>query len=357
MPIRFRCVHCSQPVTVADGREGTSVRCPKCGRSIQAPALGLPQEVPAAGPRVPPPAAPHAPPPTAPAPPRRVAPAPPRAPSAPAPPPATPGFVPHRAASRVPYELYIALALVLLLTLLYAFLCQDGAPAAGGALGHALGIIGFVLMLSTETLYSLRKRLKRFAFGRMSVWLRAHIVTGIVGPYLVLLHTGWRFHGLAGILTLLTIVMVLSGFVGRYIYTAVPRTLDGAEVEGRELERRIAAADGEFKALGLDRQVADALAQPHAEGWRLVLTRPLWRWRQRQRLRRLVERLDASRRTAHLRELLEERLRLQMQMESLSAARRLLALWHVVHVPIGVVLFTLAFLHIAGALYFSTFLR
>ena len=46
--------------------------------------------------------------------------------------------------------------------------------------------------------------------------------------YLVVLHAGWKFNGLAGVLTLVTIVVVISGVIGRYIYTAVPRTLVNA---------------------------------------------------------------------------------------------------------------------------------
>lgn len=64
----------------------------------------------------------------------------------------------------------------------------------------------------------------------MQSWLQFHIFTGLVGPYMVLLHTSWKFNGLAGATTLLTIVIVVSGFIGRYIYTHVPRTLEGLEI-------------------------------------------------------------------------------------------------------------------------------
>ena len=76
-----------------------------------------------------------------------------------------------------------------------------GVPAAGGLVGHSLGIVGFVLMLMTETLYSLRKRAMRRPRGSMRAWLQVHIFTGIVGPYLVFLHSAWSFNGLAGALT------------------------------------------------------------------------------------------------------------------------------------------------------------
>ena len=105
-------------------------------------------------------------------------------------------------------------------------------PAAREFFGHTLGIVGFILMLMTEILYSLRKRSRSAAWGRMSSWLKFHIYTGLIGPFMVLLHTSWKFNGLAGATTLLTAIIVISGFIGRYIFTRIPRTLDGLEIEG-----------------------------------------------------------------------------------------------------------------------------
>jgi len=36
---------------------------------------------------------------------------------------------------------------------------------------------------------------------------------------------------------------------------------------------------------------------------------------------------------------------------------RLLALWHSVHIPLGLTLFTAAFIHIGAAIYYATLLR
>ena len=105
-------------------------------------------------------------------------------------------------------------------------------PAASEFFGHTLGIIGFILMLMTEILYSLRKRSRSAAWGRMSTWLKFHIYMGLVGPFMVLLHSSWKFNGLAGAATLLTFIIVVSGFIGRYIFTRIPRTMDGLEIEG-----------------------------------------------------------------------------------------------------------------------------
>jgi hypothetical protein len=41
----------------------------------------------------------------------------------------------------------------------------------------------------------------------------------------------------------------------------------------------------------------------------------------------------------------------------LARTRRLLSLWHTIHVPIGLVLFTAAFIHSIAAIYYATLLR
>ena len=264
--------------------------------------------------------------------------------------------------SQVGYELVFSLIAVVAITAGYAYLAQEGVPQPSGLLGHSLGIVGFLMMVSTEVLYSLRKRVQGIHLGRMSTWLQFHIFTGIVGSYLVLLHAGWKFNGLAGVLTLLTVVVVLSGFVGRYIYTAVPRSLDGVMVAVAELEEQIASADRRLQELGLDHQGAAALAAATnlpRRGWMLVLGRHFLRWRQKRHWRRAVRNLDAAGRAqaAQLEQLLAERQRLDMQLNSLDATRRLLALWHLFHIPLGGVLFTLAFIHIAAALYYATLMK
>jgi hypothetical protein len=177
-------------------------------------------------------------------------------------------------------EFWLALFVNMIITAIYSLVVYltRTIPPAGELFGHGMGILGFMLMIMTETLYSLRKRSRVAHWGKMSNWLQFHIFTG-VGPYMVLLHSSWKFHGLAGATTLLTIIIVMSGFIGRYIYTRIPRTADGLEING-------------------------ALSE-----------------------------------------------------QSLRQARQLLALWHTIHIPIGMALFVSAFAHIGAALYYVTFSR
>lgn len=267
--------------------------------------------------------------------------------------------------------LYALLAMVLITVVYMAAITRLGAvPAAGNLFGHSLGIVGFVLMLMTETLYSWRKRSRRARWGRMSSWLRFHIVTGLVGPFMVMLHTSWKFHGLAGVVTAMAVVIVFSGFVGRYIYTAVPRTAEGLALEVGELEAQIASAQARLEQWlaaqpAASRAAASDLAAqsqvlPSASGAALVLGRPFLGRRSGRDARRERRRLRAEVGAAQSRELdglLRQRHTLERQAASLVSARQLLAVWHSVHIPIGLVLFTAAFVHVGAALYYATLLK
>ncbi len=266
-------------------------------------------------------------------------------------------------------ELWWALVAIFIITLLYTGVVAilGSVPAARSFFGHSLGVIGFLLMLMTETLYSMRKRARSVRWGKMASWLQFHIFSGLVGPYLVLLHTAWKFNGLAGVVFLLTIIIVISGFIGRYIYTAVPRTADGVELQARELgaqirqienelSRQVAAQPVEAQALS-QRLVALSSYQGSSKG--AVLGRAFQEinirltWQREQRQLEPAARAQLS----QLGRMSYQRRQLRRQMESLAMARRLLATWHAIHIPIGMALFIAAIAHIAGAVYYSTLLH
>jgi hypothetical protein len=253
-----------------------------------------------------------------------------------------------------------------LVTLLYlgVTLLWQQVPAASEFIGHSLGILGFILMLSTETLYSLRKRTRSARWGRMASWLEFHIYTGLVGPFLVLLHSSWKFNGLAGIVTLLMVIVVLSGFFGRYIYTAVPRTADGVEVAASTLAQEINHAQQQIEA-GLKDQPAEfqtllkRSAMNEHQGVVFIFGRFFYdlvdRLRWWSALRRINPQLRQQ--AVDLQGLVRQRSNLRSQLSSLALARKLLGVWHAVHIPIGMALFTAAFVHIVGAIYYATLLR
>jgi hypothetical protein len=266
-------------------------------------------------------------------------------------------------------ELWLAFIAILAITALYLFMMVmlNGVPHASGFFGHMLGVLGFILMLCTETLYTLRKRSRSARWGRMSQWLSFHIFTGIVGPYMVLLHTSWKFNGLAGVTLLLTVVVVASGFIGRYIYTAVPRTADGVEVEAAMIESLIRDVELELQgwlrrrpelARSLGSQLA-TVPQLQQGSLAVIVERSFFDWHQRLRWWRTKQRLDANLRSQveQVEKLVRSRNLLRRQHASLAMARRLLALWYAIHIPLGMSLFTAAFIHIGAAIYYATLLR
>lgn len=272
-------------------------------------------------------------------------------------------------------ELWHSFLTIILISLLYLFVVMSTReiPRASDLFGHTLGVAGFILMLMTEILYSWRKRQRSRSarLGKMVSWLRFHIFTGIVGPFMVLLHTSWKFNGLAGVLLLLTIVVVVSGFIGRYIYTAIPRTSDGVALEAFEMEREIAAVEAELTRWQAEhpesaRFVGARLSvMPKAPGGQvgLVLGRGWADWAARLRWRRVLlhERWGVNReireQMRQLDQLIKRQQALRRELASLAMARRLLALWHVVHIPLGMALFAAAFIHIVAAIYYATLLN
>jgi hypothetical protein len=236
-------------------------------------------------------------------------------------------------------------------------------PYGGDPFGHWLGVLGTLLMVATELVYSARKRWPRFKWGAVRHWLSLHIFTGIVGPVLVLMHTGLQFDGLAGLTMLLTALVVASGFVGRYLYTAVPRTLAGVEVDRRQLEAEAARLQEELLAwsAGKSERVRALVAREAAGAeaadlsTRALLLRRLEEWREARRLSAALRTLDREERArvAEVEKSLRRRGRLVRQIRSLQAVRQAMGWWHVLHIPMGLTLFSAAAIHIVATLYYG----
>jgi hypothetical protein len=262
-------------------------------------------------------------------------------------------------------ELWAAFIAIVLISIVYLFvvIMLGGIPAASDFFGHSLGILGFLLMLMTETLYTLRKRSRNARLGRVSSWLQFHIVTGLVGPYMVLLHSSWKFNGLAGVVMLMTGVVVISGFIGRYIYTAIPRTADGMEMESGELQLQINGLEVEInKWMGKQTQVSEDLMRLSTvtlSDSSSSFANPFGEFSYRFSMWNLRRKMDPQVRAQAelISDLLNRQRLLDRQRRSLVQARRLMALWHTLHVPIGLALFTAAFIHIIAAIYYATLLR
>lgn len=131
----------------------------------------------------------------------------------------------------------LAFAVLTSSILVIAWIARDeGHLTAEEGPGYWLGIAGASIMLLL-LIYPLRKRMKILrSFGRVAGWFRLHMVLGIVGPVLIVLHSNFKLGSLNSALALITMLTVVtSGIVGRYLYGKVHKGLYGSQLRMREI--------------------------------------------------------------------------------------------------------------------------
>ena len=147
-------------------------------------------------------------------------------------------------------EPVIVTALVLLMLIFWlGFQFHQSPRFAGSLWGGVLGVTGAVLML-VPLVYLVVKRVKLLnrwvtQFVSMRTLLAWHIYAGVLGPILVIIHSSHKFDSTLGIaLTGMTLVVVLSGFVGRYLLIRFTQTISEKKEILTQLEinyRQVAA--------------------------------------------------------------------------------------------------------------------
>jgi|HubBroStandDraft_6_1064221.scaffolds.fasta_scaffold00283_8 hypothetical protein len=107
-----------------------------------------------------------------------------------------------------------------------------------GTIGIKLGMLGVFLFFLIH-LYPLRKKWGWLARqGNSRHWLDFHVILGTFAPLIVAFHASFkfRFGNIAGLAFWSVLCVTLSGFVGRYLYSQIPRNLNAAELSMKELE-------------------------------------------------------------------------------------------------------------------------
>lgn len=220
--------------------------------------------------------------------------------------------------------------------------------------GHALGIGGFVMML-VPIAYSIRKNVRRFRdVGSMQTWLEVHIFAGIVGPALVTFHTSFKFNGIVSVAYWSMVTVVLSGFVGRYLYVRIPKTIRGVELTQTQLEARARELSGRIAAEKLPSATLSEIDEferriqpaPSPSYWSLFIGE--------RRMRAELKRLRARTRSRLLDEtlaLIAERATLRRRTAYLTKTKVAFDAWHVFHMPLVYIMFAIVAIHVAVTIY------
>jgi TRAP-type C4-dicarboxylate transport system permease small subunit len=107
-----------------------------------------------------------------------------------------------------------------------------------GTIGVKLGMVG-VLMFFLIYLYPLRKKWGWLGrMGNSRHWLDFHIVLGTAAPVIIAFHASFKFGNIAGMAFYSMLMVTLSGFVGRYLYSHIPRSLSAAELSMKEIQEK-----------------------------------------------------------------------------------------------------------------------
>lgn len=250
---------------------------------------------------------------------------------------------------------------------------DDGYITAESGVGYWLGVAGAVMML-VLILYPLRKRFRILhGLGRVASWFRIHMVLGILGPTLIILHSNFKIGSLNSALALFTMLTVVaSGIIGRYIYSKVHKGLYGrraaiedilGDVEAlksqigndlagntgvfAEIEAFNAQASAAPKSLGAGLWAASTISLRSSRTRRRILKNANLAlheaaiksgWSRRQRRKQL----------GVLRGHLDIYFAAVTKAQKLALFERLFSMWHVLHMPLFILLALTVVLHIVA---------
>ncbi len=235
-----------------------------------------------------------------------------------------------------------------------------------GKLGHAYGIVGSLMMIFGVASYMIRKRVKKFAhWGKLKYWLEFHIFLCTVGPMLILFHTAFKFNGIVSLSFWSMVAVVLSGFLGRFIYVRIPRTIQGQELGMQDLNAR----DEMYTRLLREKyNVAEkALNQldefTRSERFKHVSLNNLVAYifkdyfAGRKILRSIKLSLivtDYDHKTyREIIKIAKDKISLNRRIGMLQTMRQLFRYWHIFHLPFAIIMFLIMFIHVGVTIAFG----
>ena len=243
-----------------------------------------------------------------------------------------------------------------------------------GPIGIKLGMFG-VFLFFLIYLYPLRKKWGWLARqGNSRHWLDFHVVLGTLAPVVIAFHATFKFGNIAGMAFWSMLAVTLSGFVGRYLYSQIPRNLNAAELTMKEMtdvedsmRRELASRN---LAFGKRMEKLYDLPTPQDVKHMSLLVTLLYMMviDLRRPFRVSLLRLEAAGFAAwlgasfgllrtrdgkleHAIGVAQKQAKLSKRILFLSRTQQVFHLWHVVHRPFSYAFAILALLHIALALY------
>ncbi len=137
----------------------------------------------------------------------------------------------------------------------------------GDTLSTYTGLVGTGLMVFAA-IYPIFRRIKLFRWmASNTMWFDFHLMAGTIGPMFIVLHSVLQLGGaVEAVAWWSMVIVVVSGFLGRYLYTQVPEMSQGVELEELDHERTFQAYRSRMpKAMAeIDRELEVARARASA---------------------------------------------------------------------------------------------
>lgn len=236
---------------------------------------------------------------------------------------------------------------------------HDGTIDPERGLGYALGIVGGSMMLLLLG-YPLRKRARPAtrAPGTVGFWFRLHMLLGLIGPLAILYHSRFSWGALNSAAALgAMIVVASSGLIGRFFYSRVHRGYSGRKLELRSLReemqellahlaQRGVAGDAILHELQSFEDRAVAAGRSFWTSARAVVALGIATRRAHSRILHALPRGGEG--VADARNLLAAYFQAVRRAAEFAFYDRLLRLWHLLHLPLFILLVAAAVLHIVA---------
>lgn len=283
-----------------------------------------------------------------------------------------------KAAHRIYLSILVAIVFISLITLIYngmsyyklgteerVYHPEHSTLKPSGLIGHGLGIVGTLFIITGVSIYMARKRYRFLSrVGLLKHWLEFHIFLCTLGPILVLFHTSYKFGGLVAISFWSMVAVFLSGIIGRFIYLQIPHTIEGRELSLNEVsELKTDVTEVLKNSYKLDEATYTILVDLIKKKTGLYHKNVFGRY-----IRNYFRDLNTIRRVKSLLKddndltrtekkmitgLIKDDVKLNQKIERLDTMQSMFKYWHVIHSPFALVMLVIMVIHVAVTIVFG----
>lgn len=221
-----------------------------------------------------------------------------------------------------------------------------------------IGIIGYALLILTN-LHSFFKWAIRKLKWKINYQFsqQLHIFFGVLGFLFILLHTSFHLTGInvAYLATYALFIVMISGLVGQFISSQIPKTIRGETVRLENLKEEQEKLKGKAQLLMEDEKMYKtsilmlSKERPRS-AWENIFLAPL-AWFRASKLKNSLESLGLSKENADLAaKYVMQEFHIAQKIRFLEISNAFFKRWMMIHKPFGYILYALGAIHIVLAM-------